>query len=215
MAEDHLDDASHYEVSLTAGQAFIAFVLLLLSLGASFAFGIMVGKGQVGERLVVRREPTVVTEASLAPKGERSAIEELGVREVEEPSETEMTTTDRAPTSDPIIVTERPSDDAPAMAPLTETIAQPAATASPKAGDPAPAVPHYAQLLSSSDAKAAEALAAKLINDGYTNAYVERLPSDRGTVYRVRVKFATEADARGAVEKLKSYVNGDVWVTRF
>ena len=47
MSEEPItDDQSHYEVSLTAGQAFLAFVLLLLSLAASFAFGLMIGRGQ-------------------------------------------------------------------------------------------------------------------------------------------------------------------------
>src|SRR5713226_8142263 len=58
------DDQSHYEISLTAGQAFLAFVLLLLSLAASFAFGLMIGKGQADERLVVRKEPAVIQEGS-------------------------------------------------------------------------------------------------------------------------------------------------------
>ena len=69
MEEQHTaDDQSHYEISLTAGQAFVAFVLLLLSLAASFAFGLMLGKGQADERLVVRKENPVVVEASLAPR---------------------------------------------------------------------------------------------------------------------------------------------------
>src|SRR5256886_16248909 len=42
------DDQSHYEISLTAGQAFVAFVLLLLSLAASFAFGLMISRAQPG-----------------------------------------------------------------------------------------------------------------------------------------------------------------------
>ena len=73
------DDQSHYEISLTAGQAFIAFVLLLLSLAASFAFGLMIGKGQGDERLVVRKEPSIVTEASAIPKKTPGKIVELGV----------------------------------------------------------------------------------------------------------------------------------------
>ena len=63
MSEELLqEDQSHYEISLTAGQAFVAFVLLLLSLAASFAFGLMIGKGQADERLVVRKEPAVINE---------------------------------------------------------------------------------------------------------------------------------------------------------
>src|SRR5438094_9251465 len=73
------DDQSHYEISLTAGQAFIAFVLLLLSLAASFAFGLMIGKGQGDERLVVRKEPSIVTEAWAIPKKTPGKIVELGV----------------------------------------------------------------------------------------------------------------------------------------
>src|SRR5688500_8713387 len=61
MEEHHsADDHSHYEISLTAAQAFVAFVLLLLSLAASFAFGLMLGKGQSDDRLVVRKETPVV-----------------------------------------------------------------------------------------------------------------------------------------------------------
>src|ERR1700704_6047550 len=74
-----IDDQSHYEVSLTAGQAFAAFVLLLLSLAASFAFGLMIGKGQADERLVVRKEPAVINEASTIPKKGDAKIVELGV----------------------------------------------------------------------------------------------------------------------------------------
>src|SRR6187455_3187014 len=76
--QHHTDDQSHYEISLTAGQAFIAFVLLLLSLAASFAFGLMIGKGNADERLVVRKEGPVVTEASMTPK-KQGRIVELGV----------------------------------------------------------------------------------------------------------------------------------------
>ncbi len=68
MSEETLaDDQSHYEVSLTAGQAFLAFVLLLLSLAASFAFGLVIGRGQVDDKFATRKEP-VVTEADAVPR---------------------------------------------------------------------------------------------------------------------------------------------------
>src|SRR5256714_14703909 len=81
MYEEALqDDQSHYEISLTAGQAFIAFVLLLLSLAASFAFGLMIGKGQADERLVVRKEPAVINEANVIPsKKSEGKLVELGI----------------------------------------------------------------------------------------------------------------------------------------
>src|SRR5512143_2940671 len=75
------DDQSHYEVSLTAGQAFLAFVLLLLSLAASFAFGLIIGRGQADERLVVKKEPAVINEASVLPKKNAGRIVELGVKD--------------------------------------------------------------------------------------------------------------------------------------
>lgn len=217
MAEDLMhDDSSHYEVSLTAGQAFIAFVLLLLSLAASFAFGIMVGRGQVGERLVVRTEPAVVSEAAIAAKGEASEIVELGMPMTETADETVAMTTDSAAPAETITITEGTATETapPIVEPTATGTTAPVAVVAPKAEPPSQAVPHYAQLLSSSDGKAAEALAAKLINDGFTTAYVERIPSDKGIVYRVRVRFPSEADARASVERLKSYVKGEVWVTK-
>src|SRR5881628_3732842 len=80
--ESVIDDQSqsHYEISLTAGQAFVAFVLLLLSLAASFAFGLMIGKGQADERLVVRKEPAVISEGSVLPtKKNEGKLVELGI----------------------------------------------------------------------------------------------------------------------------------------
>ena len=152
------DDQSHYEISLTAGQAFVAFVLLLLSLAASFAFGLMIGKSQGDERLVVRKEPSVVTET---------------------------TTTASAP------------------APVVTPAPAPAASATPA----------YAQILSTSDQKTAEALAAKLINGGFTAAFVERGKTDKGMIFRVRVKFPSEADAHASEGKLKEY-SKEVWITK-
>src|SRR2546425_4259520 len=92
------DDQSHYEVSLTAGQAFIAFVLLLLSLAASFAFGLMIGKGQADERLVVRKEPAVVNEGPA--KRTEAKLVDLGIGNDDFKAKTDtVTTTAPAPTT--------------------------------------------------------------------------------------------------------------------
>jgi hypothetical protein len=193
MAAEELltDDQSHYEVSLTAGQAFLAFVLLLLSLAASFAFGLMIGRGQADERLVVRDKPGVVNEAAVAPKKD-ARIVELGVAD------------------DDFKAPEAPVEKAAVSAPkITE---EPMPAAAQPAPD-APAVPHYAQLLSSSDQKAAENLAAKLIDGGFTSAYVERGVTEKGPVFRVRVRFSSEAEARAAEERLKTF-SKDVWITK-
>ena len=213
MEEQHaVDDQSHYEISLTAGQAFIAFVLLLLSLAASFAFGLMLGKGQADERLVVRKETPVVTEAALIPKKNAGEIVELGVtaddfQEAEaEPAATDTTVTN----TETAVISEEPAattTEAPPQHPAVTTpvVATPAAT-------PAPAVPHIAQLLSTGDQKIAEALAVRVINRGFNTAYVERGSTDKGPIYRVRVRFDSEAEARAAEPKLREF-SKEVWIT--
>lgn len=72
MEQQLNDDSSHYEISLTAGQAFVAFVLLLLSLAASFAFGIMVGRGQGSVGVAARQEP----EAAITEKRSTAVVTE-------------------------------------------------------------------------------------------------------------------------------------------
>src|SRR5881628_2475354 len=102
--ESVIDDQSqsHYEISLTAGQAFVAFVLLLLSLAASFAFGLMIGKGQADERLVVRKEPAVINEGSvIASKKNDSKLVDLGVGNDDFKAPAPATTSSAAPVSAP------------------------------------------------------------------------------------------------------------------
>lgn len=217
MEEQHaVDDQSHYEISLTAGQAFVAFVLLLLSLAATFAFGLMLGKGQADERLVVRKESPVVTEANLAPKKNAGEIVELGVSadDFEEPAPAATATTDSAATDTTATTTAVIEEEPAAPAAATETTAPAPApvAATPAPAATAPAVPHLAQLLSTADQKTAEALAVKLINRGFTSSYVERGTTDKGPVYRVRVRFDSESAARAAEPKLKEF-SKDVWIT--
>ena len=215
MDEQHHDDQSHYEISLTAGQAFVAFVLLLLSLAASFAFGLMLGKGQTDERLVVQKETPVVAEAAATPKKSQGRIVELGV-EADDFAQEAVTET-VAP------LTEESGPTAAAEVPVVST--RPAAPAAPSATlgagfaaaappvSEARAVPHYAQLLSTSDQKTAESFAAKLIDGGFNAAYVERgAATEKGPLFRVRVKFPTEQEARAAEPKLREF-SKEVWIT--
>lgn len=185
--EQVVEDQSHYEISLTAGQAFLAFVLLLLSLAASFAFGLMIGRGQADDRLVVHKEPAVINEPSMTPKKNAGKIVELGVKE---------------------------EDFKPAIPAITEsTQPAPALVSLAEAAAPHPAETAYAQLLSTADQKTAEALAARLIEGGFTAAYVERTTGEKGTIFRVRVKFPSETEARAAESKLKEF-SKEVWITR-
>jgi hypothetical protein len=221
MEELHVaDDQSHYEISLTAGQAFAAFVLLLLSLAASFAFGLMIGKGQADDRLVVQKETPVVTEASLVPKKSDGQIVELGVESSDFEAEATQTT---APTE--TTDTAAPATESSATATVVEETASPSGAAgfsppadgglkaaAPPVAAPAPRITTYAQLLSTSDQKTAERMAANLIDRGFTAAYVERGTSEKGPIYRVRVRFDSEPAARAAEPKLREF-SKEVWIT--
>jgi len=193
VSEEQLtEEQSHYEISLTAGQAFVAFVLLLLSLAAAFAFGLVLGRGQGEDRLIVKKEPAVINEGNViaAKKSDPGRIVELGdTRRAAVPADVPVTTT-------------VPPAPAPTITPaaVETTASQPAGT---------PALPVYAQLLVSTDQKTAEALAATLIDKGFTTAYVERA----GGQFKVRVKFDSEADARAAEPKLKEFAK-DVWIVK-
>jgi cell division septation protein DedD len=220
MSEDVLtDDQSHYEISLTAGQAFVAFVLLLLSLAASFAFGLLIGKGQADERLVVRKEPSVVSEASALPKKSAGTIVELGVA-ADDFKKPDAATTTAAPLTESVapLAADSPSTETPAPA-VVEAPKPVAETPKPVAETPKPVpaaatgVPFYAQLISTTDKNTAETLAAKLIDRGYNSAYVERGANEKGPIYRVRVKFSGETEARAAEPKLREF-SKEVWITR-
>jgi hypothetical protein len=222
-----MDDSSHYEVSLTAGQAFIAFVLLLLSLAATFAFGLMIGRGQADERLVVRKDPVVVNEGSVAAKKNPGKLVDLGIGnddfKAPAPAAVAPTMTETAP---PAAITEAQ------VVPLTESAAStsPSTTTAVVANAPKPvapvaktpavkpalvaqAGPVYAQLLVTSDQKTADALAASLIDHGFMTSYVERSISAKGTTFKVRVKFPSDAEARSNEAKLKE-LSKDVWFVK-
>lgn len=223
--EGHLtavDDQSHYEISLTAGQAFVAFVLLLLSLAAAFAFGLVIGKGQADDRLVVRRDQPVVTEASLLPKKDAGRIVELGVAA----DDFEDGDANAAPPAEAAPVETALADAAVPAELVTPARVEPAPTATPTPAQPEPRsavtvdapkpaearVPHIAQLLSTTDQKTAEALAVRLIENGFNTAYVERGSNEKGAIFRVRVRFDSESAARAAEAKLRAY-SSEVWIT--
>lgn len=196
-----IDDQSHYEVSLTAGQAFLAFVLLLLSLAAAFAFGLLIGRGQADDKLSVRKDAAVLNETSPPAAKLNTRNVDVAVKDGDFKAAGPAKLVEETM---PVPVAAAPPRPAPVSAP-------------PRAlRPPAPAavaVPHYAQVLSTSDQKTAEGLAAKLIDGGFNSAYVERIATGKGTVYRVRVRFPSETEARAAVAKLSTY-SKDVWITK-
>ncbi|MFA6956593.1 MAG: SPOR domain-containing protein [Thermoanaerobaculia bacterium] len=211
MEDQQLNDDSHYEISLTATQAFVAFVLLLLSLAASFAFGVMVGRGQLDPAAAKKSEgaeTTVITERPMPAMA--TATEAVEEAQPEVPA----TGTGESVEITPALATAAPAppkETAPAKAtpPATAAVMPPVTTTAA----PATAGPAWAQLLATSDAKRAEALAAKLIDVGFTSAFVDRVKGEKGTVHRVRVRFKSEAEARAAVPKLQPYTTEKVLVT--
>ncbi|MGZ8834074.1 MAG: SPOR domain-containing protein, partial [Thermoanaerobaculia bacterium] len=184
--------------SLTAGQAFLAFVLLLLSLAAAFAFGLLIGRGQADDKLNVRKDAAVLNEASPPAAKLNTRNVDVAVKD------------DDFKAAGPAKLVEE-TTPVPVAPPRPAPV--PAASSTAPASAAAVAVPHYAQVLSTSDQKTAEGLAAKLIDGGFNSAYVERIATAKGTVYRVRVRFPSETEARAAVAKLSTY-SKDVWITK-
>ena len=201
MTQDPMhDDSSHYEISLTAAQAFTAFVLILLSLAASFAFGIIIGRGRSEVGAKVQSGPTILEEKALGNE----------VTDIEPPEQRVAS----------------PSGSAGSETSPAATI-PPESKSTARAGSPGPVppspvvveastepVPHVAQLLSTQEAASAESLAARLIDDGFTTAYVERVRGENGMIYRVRVEYPSEAAARNATTRLGPYAPGEIWVSR-
>ncbi|MBI2213327.1 MAG: SPOR domain-containing protein [Acidobacteria bacterium] len=208
MEDQQLNDDSHYEISLTATQAFIAFVLLLLSLAASFAFGVMVGRGQLDPSAGKKpgEEATAITERPMPAATETPATETVA----EAQPESSDTGAGEIIESAPATATQAPPRAATPTPEPAATTPAPTATATVSSPGIGPA---WAQLLATSDAKRAEALAAKLIDGGFTSAFVDRIKGDKGTIHRVRVRFKNEAEARAAVPKLQPYTTEKVLVT--
>src|SRR5581483_6874746 len=150
--------------------AFVAFVLLLLSLAASFAFGLLIGRGQTDDRLAIRKDAAAITEANVGPTsvgrpaeaGPHTAPAQVTTDDFKEPA--------------PKATIEAAGRVAAGASPAAEPAKAepPASAAGLKPAAPpvtAPAGPVYAQLLSTSDQKTAEGLAAKLIEGGFKVAY--------------------------------------------
>lgn len=185
------DDESHYEVSLTAGQAFVGVVLILGSLIAAFAFGIVIGMAR-GEASVHQPDPVTITEETADPVADfAERFEAAG-----EPSEPEAIESAREPEASDAIREEREDPPAP--------------TTDPRRWSDQP---HFAQLLSTTEGEQAEALAARLINGGFETAYVERVAREgAGMLYRVRVRFPNEKGAHDAKPSLAEFAAGEIWI---
>ena len=218
MEDQQLNDDSHYEISLTATQAFVAFVLLLLSLVASFAFGVMVGRGQLDTEAAKRgkdAETTQITERPMpAVTAEQAVAEPVTETAAAETAAEAGVEFEISAPAEPVAAKPAPVEESTTTPPAP--IAAPAAKTPPPVAVPPPAPasgPVWAQLLATGDQTRAEQLAAKLIDAGFTAAFVDRVKGDKGTIHRVRVRFRSDAEARAAVPKLQSYTTEKVLVT--
>jgi hypothetical protein len=147
---------------------------------------------------VINEGPAKKTEAKLVDLGIG------GTEDFKAKTETAVTTT-----AAPLTTSSAPEPAAPIQAPAPS----PAPVTTSQPPNVATSQPVYAQLLSTLDQKTADALAAKLIDGGFTSAYVERGAGDKGTMFKVRVKFPSEAEAKAAEAKLHEF-SKDVWIVR-
>ncbi|MBK9088444.1 MAG: SPOR domain-containing protein [Holophagales bacterium] len=207
------DGPVHYQVSVTGRQAAAFFLGLLAALGLSFFFGMKTGaaarKGPDPIAALTAQsdisvpsvdpesrgdkatpEPTeapigfeAATPAPTAPKAPKTSVPEERAAPVEEPKIVEL-----AP--EPSAVPTRRT----ASAPGPEV--QPAAA---KKGDEA----LWVQIVVTSDAEKADALAKKLKSDGF-NPVVSPVTGKKGLSFRVRVgPYSSRATAEAAAAKVQ------------
>ncbi|MDX1584135.1 MAG: hypothetical protein R3338_11105, partial [Thermoanaerobaculia bacterium] len=134
------DDSSYYEISITAGQAFLAVVLLIASLAAAFAFGIIVGQARAKEQTSTASSTATIVE-------EEDAASPVVEVEEEEPFATPPDRETRT-VETPEVIEEGDRADVGVATAADEPDQEP--------------VPHVAQILSTTEQEPAESLAARL-----------------------------------------------------
>jgi cell division septation protein DedD len=197
------DGPVHYQVSVTGRQAAAFFLVLLAALGLSFFFGMKTGAA-------AKRGPDAVT--ALAAQSDLPVRSEADEDATPTPAPTEAPlgfsspeparTRETAPTPRPEPVVK----EEPAPVPVVKELA-PEPTAAPKAAAPAAAQkdegPFWVQLLVTSSAEKADALARKLKADGF-RPDVSLVPGKKG-LFRVRVgSYPDRARAEAAAKKVQA-----------
>jgi cell division septation protein DedD len=194
----------HYQISITGRQAGFFFVLLLLSLGLSFFFGMKTGAASrrgPGNAAAVIASASDIPVPTLAPAegardAKKPADELLGIKAEEKriaaAEEREARkAAEPAPTAAP----------PPTPVPPTPTAA-PVPTPKP-AAKPAPKGPFYVQILATKNAAAADELAKRLKDEGF-NADVAVIAGKPGW-FRVHVgPFKDRAKAEALAKKIKA-----------
>ncbi|HRY45422.1 MAG TPA: SPOR domain-containing protein [Thermoanaerobaculia bacterium] len=195
------DGPVHYQVSVTGRQAAAFFLVLLAALGLSFFFGMKTGAAAkrgpdavtalaAQSDLPVRLEADEGSDASPTPLPTEAPLgfSSPGPARAKEPAPT--------PRPEPVVKEE------PAPAPVVKELS-PEPTAVPKAA-PADARgeegPFWVQLLGTSSAEKADALAKRLKADGF-RPDVSLVPGKKG-LFRVRIgPYPDRARAEAAMKK--------------
>lgn len=218
---------THYQLSFTARQAMVFFVLCLLALGLSYFFGLMTGLSSGSSKAASR---AAALTATAVPTGEATpaaavAAEEPAPAGAEAPpsltriAEQASGEPSNAPTAPAVLQTfedrgaEEPTPT-PAPAVAARAVPTPARAAAPPAGKGA-ATGLWVQVASLTSRSDADSLVARLSRHGY-KTQISPLVGPKTRIYRVRVgPYRSEEEARRTTDRLRRQERlPDAWIVR-
>jgi cell division septation protein DedD len=213
---------THYQLSFTARQAMVFFVVCLLALGLSYFFGLMTGLSDRPAPAAVRTPPTpapspgrVAAGGPPTPEGPFDAPEAGSrTRLAGEPTPGEATPPRVLKTFEDGGAEEPTNPPAPAPSPARVS------TRAAAAAGPAPSAPTagglWVQVASLASPGEADALVRRLRRRGFHAQTFPAEASAKGRVFRVRVgPYRTEEDAARAADRLRRQERiRQTWVVR-
>ncbi|HYN43742.1 MAG TPA: SPOR domain-containing protein [Thermoanaerobaculia bacterium] len=207
------DGPVHYQVSVTGRQAATFFLCLLAALGLSFFFGMKTGaaakKGPDPIAALTAQSDISVPAVEVESRGDRATQEPteapIGfeaatpVPPATKPPKTSVPEERAAPVEEPKIVELAPE---PTAVPARKALATPVPEKEPaasKQGDEA----LWVQIVVTSDAEKADALAKKLRTDGF-KPVVSPVTGKKGLSFRVRIgPYSSRSAAEAAAAKVQ------------
>jgi cell division septation protein DedD len=219
---------THYQLSFTAKQALLLFVLLIGALGVAYFLGLMTGlSGRAAgpeQVAAARTTPTPTPEPLEFPRAVRGVSPGRGAAHPSAPAASAPAVTPSpAPPSSTSLAAPGPTatpglqlfDDGP---PAARPTPAPAPAAPPRAKAPSGRPPEAAgsafwvQALSANSEKEAHAKRDRLAAHGFPSTVVPG-PGPHGRVYRVRVgPFANRDEAQKAASRLKAREKLEPWI---
>jgi cell division septation protein DedD len=222
FVEEH---RTHYQLSFTAKQALLLFVLLIGALGIAYFLGLMTGlsgrRGGAEQMALAGGTPTPTPEALEFPRAVRGVSPGKGAVRPAAPTVPAVTPSPGPPSSTSLAnpgPTATPGlqmfDDGPPAARVTAVPAPAAPRAkvpAPRAAEPA-ASAFWVQALSANSEKEAHAKRDRLAAHGFPSTVVPG-PGPHGRVYRVRVgPFPNREEAQKAASRLKAREKLEPWI---